>query len=950
MVNKFLIITTMLLLVPFLVFAGTTGKLSGVVTDQSSGDPLIGVNVIIEGTTMGASTDIDGYYVILNVPAGVYSITFNYIGYRTITYENIRVVPDITKRLDVGMEETAIELGEQIVVVADRPFFEASATNTVRVMESDEINRMPIKGVNNVVAVNAGVVVQDGSGGDLNNATINVRGGRGNETLVIVDGIPYNDAIFGNSAGSVPDAAIEQVSSQLGGFSAKYGSAQSGVINIVTKGGRADYFGSIEGVSSNITDAYNYNQVTGTFGGPLYPGNRKYDFFLSGEYIYTDDPQPRSSGVVIPSVGIDQKVRDDMTGDIIRFTGKLNSQFTTNLKATLTFNGSLRDDRQFFQSYTKNNTFHNPKIEEDVYGGALKMSQVFTETAFMDLIVRYRDQRYQRGDGYWYENRLAYGDAELNAARGYILPNNADGNIIARDEFGVFYAPGHVWNGFQRYRIQAMGADFNFTKQLKTHLIEIGGTIEQDIVRYYWTGPANYAREKESRTLEERYYAGLWSYYGYDIYGNEYNGDDTFITISNDRFEQAGPKKPIIGGFYIQDKIEFEDFILNLGARLDYFDPAFKRIKDRSRVLGADGVLTPDDFEQAPTEAYVSPRVGFAYPVTVRTVFHAQYGVFRQIPEYFDLYDSWPNLDDLESMDGQGQNLGHLTMEQTTQYEFGFKNQIGNVASLDITAYYKNIRGLVNQAMLRYNFGQTTKTVIGAENSDFGTVKGLAFAFNLRRVGPFSMKIDYTLAQSEGTGSSTDGAFVAAFRSTGNRTPKAIAPLDFDERHRITANVDIRSGKGQGPEVFGTKLFENAGANFLFTFSSGRPYTPLASVNILAGYTRYGSLTQYVNSATAAGIIRLDLRVDKRIDVGKMGIVPYLWIQNIFDRENFIDVWQSTGLPDNTAFLETPEGQQEIRSKGENGAGYAEDYKALERDPLNYGTPRTIRVGLRLEF
>ena len=128
---------------------------------------------------------------------------------------------------------------------------------------------------------------------------------------------------------------------------------------------------------------------------------------------------------------------------------------------------------------------------------------------------------------------MAYGDAELNAARGYVLPNNADGNIIARDEFGVFYAPGHVWNGFQRYRIQAMGADFNFTKQLKTHLIEIGGTIEQDIVRYYWTGPANYAREKESRTLEERYYAGLWSYYGYDIYGNEYNGAGLYFNSFN---------------------------------------------------------------------------------------------------------------------------------------------------------------------------------------------------------------------------------------------------------------------------------------------------------------------------------------------------------------------------------------------------------------------------------
>jgi len=336
MKNQHLIFVILLIIFPTLIFAAS-GKLSGVVTDGSTGDPLIGVNIVIEGTTLGASTDIDGYFVILNIPAGNYNVNFNYIGYRSVSVENVRVVPDITKRLDMAMEETSLELGEQIVVTADRPFFESGATNTVRVLESDEIARMPVKGVNQVVATNAGVVMADGQGGDLNTAAINVRGGRDNETLIVVDGIPYNDAVFGGAAGSVPDAAIEQISSQLGGFSSKYGSAQSGVINIVTKGGATKYFGSVEGATSSFLDDYNYNQVTGTFGGPLIPGKSRFDFFLSGEYVWTDDQQPRASGVRIPSASIDQKKLPDQEGTILRLAGKLNGKFgMTN--ATLSAN------------------------------------------------------------------------------------------------------------------------------------------------------------------------------------------------------------------------------------------------------------------------------------------------------------------------------------------------------------------------------------------------------------------------------------------------------------------------------------------------------------------------------------------------------------------------------------------------------------------------------------
>lgn len=936
-------------------FAGTTGKISGLVTDKSNGEPLVGVNVLVDGTFLGASTDIDGYYSILNVPAGNYSIVVNYIGYSTVTYQNIRVVPDITKRIDVQLQETTIELGEEILVVADRPFFEQGATNTVRVLDSEEIRRVPVKGVNQVISINAGVVLSDGNGGDLDNATINVRGGRGNETLVVIDGIPQNDGMFGNAAGSVPDAAIEQISSQLGGFSSKYGSAQSGVINIVTKGGSPKYFGSFEGVSSNLTDEYNYNQVTGSIGGPVIPGNRSFDFFLSGEYITTDDLRPRASGLVIPSANIDTKARPNMDGDLLRFSGKINSRITDNLKATFSGNASLRNSRLYINRYAKNNSEHNPKETEDVFGGSLKLTQVFDETAFLDVVFRYRDQNQQRGDGLWFDDVFAYGDSLQNAQVGVFL-ENGDGNVLRADDNGVYWEKGRVYDAYREYRLQTLGGDLNFTKQFKNHLIEFGGSYEQNIVRYYYLFPVSQLAVKINSdnglpyTTDERFVRGIGTYYGYDLQGNEYNGGNRMRTLLGDEFREDGPREPVTVSLFFQDKIEFDDFILNLGFRWDYFDPNFLRIKDIKKVLGDDGVLTEDDFEDAPSESYISPRVGFAYPITEYTVFHAQYGIFRQQPRFFDLYDSWTNLDDLETIDGQGQNLGHLKMEQTTQYEFGFKQQIGNVAALDITAFYKNIKGLVNEAYLNYSFGQTERGVISRVNADFGTVKGLAFAFNLRRIGPLSAKLDYTLEQAQGTGSSQNGAFVAAFRSSGNKTPLAIAPLDFEQTHTLTANFDIRAGREEGPSIFGYKIFQNAGANILMTYSSGRPYTPLASVNILAGYTRYGSLTQYVNSATHDGVFRVDLKLDKRFDVGSgVGLIPYLWIQNLFDRENFVDVWDSTGQPDNTAFLDTPQGEATARESG-NPEGYKADYKALEKDPGNYGLPRIIRLGLRVDF
>lgn len=216
------------------------------------------------------------------------------------------------------------------------------------------------------------------------------------------------------------------------------------------------------------------------------------------------------------------------------------------------------------------------------------------------------------------------------------------------------------------------------------------------------------------------------------------------------------------------------------------------------------------------------------------------------------------------------------------------------------------------------------------------------------------------MALNEGTGSSQASSFTATFRNPEGKTPKAIAPLEFDQRHTFNASIDIRAGKNEGPTLGGLHLFENAGANFLITYNSGRPYTPVAFWDVLTGNTLQGNLTQYVNSAYADGVFRIDLKVDKEFYLGNVTLTPYLWIQNLTDRDNFINVWRSTGEPDNTAYLESADGQRQVRQNRERLANDGDpttgaddwelDYRSVERDPTNYGIPRLVRLGLKVKF
>ena len=264
----------LLLALPGVALAQGTGTLSGRVLDGSSQEGLPGANVIVEGTQLGAATDIDGNYRIIGVPVGSYTVTASYAGYTPETIEEVSINNGYTRELSFTLT-SGQEIGT-ITVVYERPIIQKDAIGAPRVVGAEELENLPVRGVGAVTALQGSVV--EGSGG------LNVRGGRAEEIQYYVDGVKVSGLV------GVNQQAIQEQEMLIGSIPARYGDVQSGVVSITTKTGRQDFFGSLEAVTSRGLDSYGYNLGSLSLGGPVVPG--RVGFFLSGEGLYREDASP----------------------------------------------------------------------------------------------------------------------------------------------------------------------------------------------------------------------------------------------------------------------------------------------------------------------------------------------------------------------------------------------------------------------------------------------------------------------------------------------------------------------------------------------------------------------------------------------------------------------------------------------------------------------------------
>jgi len=207
------------------LYAGTAGKITGFVTDSQLGDFLPGVNIYIEDEPYGAASDLDGYFVILNVPPGTYTVHVSYIGYSEYVTSNVRVNIDQTTSLDVKLTESSFELSDAVVVFATRPVVERDVSSSTSNISAEEIEVLPITTVTEAIGLGAGI------------EGLSIRASQSNETAFIVDGFTMRDERDNTPYTGVSLTSISEVQVQSGGFSAQYGNLRSGVINVVTKEG-----------------------------------------------------------------------------------------------------------------------------------------------------------------------------------------------------------------------------------------------------------------------------------------------------------------------------------------------------------------------------------------------------------------------------------------------------------------------------------------------------------------------------------------------------------------------------------------------------------------------------------------------------------------------------------------------------------------------------------------
>lgn len=939
MQQKYWLSLLLLFLIPGVMFA-QSGKIHGTVMDSKTKEPLIGANIIVEGTNFGASTDVDGVFMILNVPVGTYTMKGSYIGYRTITISNVRVSRDLTT--EVKFELTSEDVQVQTVeIVAERPLINKDYTNTLKVKTAEDIETLPVRGVTNIIGLQASVVKDEASN------TFYIRGGRAEETAVFIDGVPVTSAFNGQASAAFANlgqSAIEELQVQTGGFNAEYGSAMSGVINATTKSGSTRYSVSGEVITDGFISpevgkngGWGFNIYNGSISGPIIPDNDNATFFIGGERQYLGDNDPRAIGGYKPN----------NTTQSWNYNAKVMVRPIKTIELRVGGMAYLRTGNNWYFSTTNDDLYqnwdHNNKFDNSTYTGFARFTHNVNSNLFYTVQAGYFLENLENGDPIFWNNLTAYGDTNQNH---YLASQGTRNDPLynAVSDYGRVYNAIGAY-GKSKQETYTVNGDINW--QFGDNLFKAGVEYRTYSVRRYRVSPLTIASNKG--TDWQRYETAYVGYYGYTFDAkSEDNTDDYFGS------HREGPKTPMYFAGYVQDKIELSDLVLNLGLRVDYFNANEKVFVDPLNPFGArgtanGGVYDASDLKDSKATITLSPRLGFSFPITDRAVFHAQYGVFLQQPplqnvllsktfaEY--MVGSAPSATVIPNPD--------LKPEKTISYEVGFRQLITDNAALGFTAFYKEIKDLIQYRNIGTNavpaYPNSYETY---QNVDFGTVKGLDIIFELKRTHNLAFTLNYTLSYADGTGSDPATQFRITWLQTEN--PKVISPLDYDRRHSGSANLDFRTQKSEGPQIAGIYPFENFGINFLCSFNSGVVYTPttITSTTTWANTTAIQP-TAGVNSATGPWNYRLDLKVDRAFKISSVNCILALYVINITDAKNVYTVWSGTGEANNDGFLTSPQGQVFASQYGPQGVAV---YQFHENDPGNYGVPRQVRLGLRLEY
>lgn len=926
-----------------IALGGTTGKISGTVTDSKTGEKLPSANVTIVGMTMGATTNLDGYFVILNVPPGVYSVQANLVGYAPKRFADVRVNIDQTTTLNFSLVEESVQ-GQEVVIVAERPVVQRDVSASVANISQTEIQSLPVASVTGVVALQAGVqgtggedLIVRGSGG-----TSVIGGGGSDRTVFVLNGQVLRDSRDNAPYTSVSLSALENVQVLTGGWNAEYGNVRSGLVNAVTREGspskyavsafaryspaRPKHFGPSPydrnsyfirpfidpAVAWTGTDAGGWDSWTRK----QYVGFRGWNS-ISQTTLQDNDPDndltPEAaqrlflwqhrrqaenriddydidaslSGPVVPTVSEalgnlrflaayrrsrvgylfplsrdayeDELFQFKLTSDIsagmkLSFDGLFQKSsgtnssrvggaglFRTPASIASNLNGSFLDTRVFAPDYWAPGTERRRSL-------GMKLTHAMSSSTFYNVVLTAFQTRYNTGPGplrnnariYKFGNNY-YVDEAPFGFQPLPLPGNYDSG---RSIDGMRMGAGGMSNSRDATITTSLSGKVDFTTQLDNiNQVQIGGEFTYTVLDADFGDIDLYLPSGRALTKYKRY-----------------------------------PKQ---AAAYIQDKLEFEGMVANLGVRMDYssaggswfnFSPYDKALSNRGFDLEQ---FLP--LESVKDRITFSPRLGIAFPISAESKLFFNYGHFRSLPVADDLYQVR-----FDRTSGQVYYIANPEnpLPRTIQYELGYEHSLYDMFLLRLAGYYKDISQ--ETKAVRYSDGRSVTYSTSAPNQ-YRDIRGFELTISKNRGSWIQGFINYTY-EARSTGFF---GYAQNFLNPNDQKNYIQGAGRFDyvqtkplPQPYARANIDFFTPEDLGPGVPGLSLLGDWRINLLGSWVSGQRITWNGTG---------GTVAAEANNVQWRDRFSLDLRINKGFRFSGLRMEIFADVTNLLNLRNMTD-------------------------------------------------------------
>lgn len=1111
-------VLTLPLLATFLfstsLLAQTIGKIIGRVTDAETGEPLVGAQVTVEGTLLGNITDADGEYFIINVPIGLQSVTASFIGYRSVTVRDERILAGQTTTIDFQLEPTVVEIEGLIVQGEREPLVPRDNTVSKGRVTGETTRNLPQSNLVQNVTLQAGIV-RFGSGNENDFNDIVVRGGRPTEHAVFIDGMNVRSFLGSDFTPTFVDInvnefAVEEVDVVTGGFSAEFGDAMSGVVNIVTRAGGQEYEGQArfetEEIINQTGSNYGLNNLQTSIGGPVIKG-QPFTFFASGQLTgagtigpFVGGYQGRTEDILeiagrfrkIPALGggtldaldfLNTAAAVDAAGTRQRWTTSAGELVLTGdprpfpllaVDRGREFGGRLPGSQQDFINATGKLTYQPTRTSKLLFsyifertqtlqgdphatldgvtpppnpvgplggttfdppaasagGGSKDRNQLFTFN-YNQTISQTAERNFN------FDFRASYKTSRFIAGSLFDLSSSTlSDRLGGADGNRVFQSLGFD----DRENILGMNFFFDDLKFFKED--DIIALIEDDdeiLNRVKWVdlrgpdgtrfltavptrfrlgnnpfglsaGPGgepgfpNNAFEftqEDTYSLAAKLDAQITTIYRITLGGDAFifDFDNASAIIDDILFADLFHVEPRKYAGYVQNRLDFGDLVIDLGGRVDVFDPNADALET---PFGTGFPFRPEAANCVPCgrlgsdiKTEFAPRLGVAHPVTENVQMRLSYGKFHQLPGFAQLYSS-VNTDLTETNTNDFFGNPNLDWQETAAFEVGMTALLGPDLVLDVVGFNRDVNGLValrtltldEQVINGVPFVQLGDLRI-FQNVGFGTIKGLDLTLRKRFSNFFSGDITYSFLNARSTETNpVDFVRNEGFRIVAGeperQPPVSEDPNNFDVTHTFNAVGAVTLSEDFAAGSFWNTFFGNSGLFFTLQGNSGRPFTRQDPISTL--------FVEPSNSSRRGWDFFTNVRVTKGLDLAGFEVSGFIDVRNLFNTVNLSNrettrfgniavtngVFQSTGSPvddgliirdarsqiqrvDEEDIAAASEFQRDlIRRRDFNGDGVVDDDEAMvaatlanaaKRDIMfNFGPPRTFRGGLEFRF